>query len=104
MEQNGRIENFVGSLVPRGLNQIRVGTDRRNILRTFNEISNEITYTGPVSPRIYISAHLYIYLRKNATKNVQNKSQCPIPPEMHILDLIDNISLPCPGDTSFAPL
>ena len=36
--QNGRIENFVGSLGPWGLNQILVGTDRRHLHRTFNGI------------------------------------------------------------------
>ena len=43
--QNGRIKNCVGSLGPRGLNQIIVGTDRRHILRTFNGMSHEITFT-----------------------------------------------------------
>ena len=41
--QNGRIENFVRSLGPRGSNQIRVGTDRRHALRTINGMSHEKT-------------------------------------------------------------
>ena len=46
--KNGRIENFVRSLRPRGLNQIIVGTDRRHVLCIFKGMSHEITYTGPL--------------------------------------------------------
>ena len=49
MAQNGRIENFVRSLGPWGLNQILVGTDRRHLHRTFNGSSHEITYTAPLN-------------------------------------------------------
>ena len=52
MVQNGRIKNFVQSLGPQGLNQIEVGNDCRHVLRSFNEMSHEITYTGPLSPKI----------------------------------------------------
>ena len=31
-----------------GLNQIIVGTDRRQALRTYNGMSHEITYTGSI--------------------------------------------------------
>ena len=31
------------------MNQIIVGTDRRHVLRTFNGMSHEITYTGPLN-------------------------------------------------------
>ena len=50
MVQNGRIENFVRSHGPRGLNQILVGTDCRHVLRTFNgmSLSHENTYTDPL--------------------------------------------------------
>ena len=49
MVQNGRIENLVRSLGPRGLNQNTVGNDRRHIFRTYNGMSHEITYTGPLN-------------------------------------------------------
>ena len=34
--------------VEKRLNQTIVGTDRRHVLRTFNGILHEITYTGPL--------------------------------------------------------
>ena len=55
--QNGRIENFVQSLEPRGLNQSIVGTDRRHVLRTFKGMSHEITYTGPLNR--HLIKHLF---------------------------------------------
>ena len=50
--QNRRIENFVWSLGPWGLNQIIVCTDRRHVLQTFNGMSHEIMYIEARSEKI----------------------------------------------------
>ena len=34
------------------MNQIIVGTNRRHVLRTFDGMSHEITYTGPLIPLV----------------------------------------------------
>ena len=36
------------NLGPRGLNQIKVGINYRHVILTFNRMSHEITYTGPL--------------------------------------------------------
>ena len=54
-------ENFVRSLGPRGLNQIIVGTDRRHVLRTFDGMSHEITYTGPFKYSLEVSGYTPMY-------------------------------------------
>ena len=64
MKQNGRFENFVRSLGPWRLNQTIVGTNRRHVLRTFNGMSHEITYTGPFS--IYFSSTCYTNIQKKS--------------------------------------
>ena len=50
--------------LPRGLNQIIV-----DVFRTFNGMSHEITYTGPLNPLIYMVlvylTRLYVHTRTN---------------------------------------